>query len=331
MQQALDAAWGYQFLTYPNPAVGAAVIDVHGKLLSVAAHQESGGPHAEVLAIMEALIALGESATRFDRHDAHALHRQLVDFGGDLFRRSTLVVTLEPCHHTGQTPPCSELIRRLGFKRVVIGMLDRHAKASGGAEALKAAGIEVVFGGMAAECEALVTPFLRWQNGRFIFFKLAQTLGGAIDGGLISCETSRRWVHRVRSRVDKLVIGGNTVRIDRPILDARLVGGRPPDVMIFSRSGGFDPQIPLFSVPGRSVETIGALDALPERGLIMIEGGRGMFQAVCDTIDWTVAFIAPSYRSGLGVDADFHGKIIHQRPSGSDAMLWIGKEPTDVG
>ncbi|WP_286337735.1 bifunctional diaminohydroxyphosphoribosylaminopyrimidine deaminase/5-amino-6-(5-phosphoribosylamino)uracil reductase RibD [Hydrogenimonas cancrithermarum] len=324
MRLALAEAWNYQLLTYPNPAVGAAVVGPCGELLAVNAHREAGKAHAEVLTIRDAYIALSGD-TEFARcDDAHRLHTELPLRAKDLFRDATIYVTLEPCSHTGKTPACADLIAALGFKRVVIGAMDPNPHAAGGSKRLAEAGIEVLEGIERAACEALIEPFVKWQTGRFVFFKLAQTLNGVIDGGVISCEASRRWVHRVRTKIDTLVIGGNTVRVDRPTLDSRLVGGKAPDVTIFTKHpGSIDRKIPLFEVAGRAVAFA---PNLPDRGLIMIEGGEGTLRALRNEIDWMVLFVAPFLKDGTCYNGGKNFEMLHHRRSGDDAMMWLKRK-----
>jgi len=318
---ALNEAWKYQLLTYPNPAVGAVVTGSCGEILAVAAHREAGKPHAEVLAIRDAYVRLSGDRSLAACDDAALLHERLPQLSRNLFHDATIYVTLEPCSHTGRTPPCAALIERLGFRRVVIGSPDPNPEAAGGAKRLKAAGIEVAEGVEWEACDALLEPFVRWREGRFVFFKLAQTLNGVIDGGVISCETSRRWVHAVRSRIDTLVIGGETVRRDRPTLDSRLAGGKAPDVAIYTKHREtIDRAIPLFSVPDRRVAFT---DRLPEKGLVMVEGGAGSFEALKEEIDWMVLFVAPFVKGGMGYNGAKNFEILHQRRSGEDMMLFL--------
>ncbi len=321
MRLALEAAWEYQFLTYPNPAVGAAVVGSCGEIIAVAAHREAGGPHAEVLAIRDAYVKLSGDGSLADCDDAAKLHAWLPQKAGDMFHDKTIVVTLEPCNHHGKTPPCAALIEKLRFKRAVIGAPDPVAEHSGGAARLERAGIEVVTGVEKAACDALLEPFVKWQKGRFVFFKLAQTLNGVIDGGTISCEASRRWVHKVREKIDRLVIGGETVRRDRPKLDARLTGGSAPDRSICTRRPErLDRAIPLFGVSGRRVDFV---TELPEKGLVMVEGGAGTFAALKEAIDWTVLFVAPFVKEGMGYNAPKNFELLHQRISGRDSILFL--------
>lgn len=190
------------------------------------------------------------------------------------------------------------LIRDLGIKRVDIACKDPNPAAAGGARILTDSGIACTAGVMEEEGKALLEPFSRWQNGTFAFFKWAQRLDGTVDGGIISSYGSRTHVHDLRDKCDLLVIGGNTVRCDRPTLDARMVGGRAPDVLIYSRGGDFDPSIPLFSVSGRKVYIESTLERIRDYRLVMIEGGAGMMAACAPHCDWYLSYIAP--RSGGG-------------------------------
>jgi len=321
MRLALNEAWKYQLLTYPNPAVGAVVVGACGEVIAVAAHREAGKPHAEVLAIRDAYVKLSGDLSLAKCDDAVVLHERLPELSRNLFHDKTIFVTLEPCNHTGRTPPCASLIEKLGFGRVVIGSADPNPEAAGGAKRLKEAGIDVIEGVERKACDALLEPFIMWRNGRFVFFKLAQTLNGVIDGGIISGERSRRWVHAVREKIDVLLIGGETVRKDRPRLDSRLTGGEAPDVAIFTRHPDtIDRTIPLFSVPGRSVSFT---DRLPEKGLVMVEGGAGTFEALEEEIDWMVLFVAPFVKGGMGYNGAKNFEILHQRKSGEDIMLFL--------
>ena len=326
MRLALREAWHYQLLTYPNPAVGSLITGPNGELLAVAAHKEAGRAHAEVLAIRDAYIRMTNDDGLSDCDDAHTLHTELAKRSGDLFHDKTIYVTLEPCNHAGRTPACAGLIERLGFRRVVIGTMDPNPDATGGAERLRKRGVDVTAGVERSSCEALIEPFVKWhRTGRFVFFKLAQSLNGTIDGGTISCEASRRWVHTMRTKIDTLVIGGNTVRIDRPTLDSRLVGGRAPDVAILTRNGEkFDRSIPLFHVPDRKVLFV---ERLPSEGFNMVEGGAGTLETVKDEIDWMVLFVAPFVKGGMGYNASKNFELLHQRKSGVDSMLFLRALP----
>ncbi|BBG66441.1 diaminohydroxyphosphoribosylaminopyrimidine deaminase /5-amino-6-(5-phosphoribosylamino)uracil reductase [Hydrogenimonas sp.] len=324
MRLALEEAWRYQLLTYPNPAVGAAVVGASGALLGLNAHKEAGSAHAEVLAIRDAYSALSGDRSLDESEDAVFLHEELKKRAKNLFSDSTVYVTLEPCSHEGRTPPCATLISELGFRRAVIGTKDPNPAASGGAKLLEAAGVEVVTGVEKKRCDDLIEPFVKWRSGRFLFFKLAQTLNGVIDGGTISSEESRSWVHAVRGKIDSLLIGGNTVRTDRPILDSRLAGSKPPDVKILTGSPEtFDKDIPLFGIEGRSVDFIGREEVSSLEGLVMAEGGGGALESLKSEIDWLVLFIAPVMKAGMGYNGAQSFELLHRQSRGGDVILWL--------
>ncbi len=321
MGLALNEAWKYQGLTYPNPAVGAVVVKKE-KLLSIAAHKEAGFPHAEVLAIKEAYYKLTDDKKILNLISSKDLHEYLYKNAKNLFKDAVIYVTLEPCNHYGKTPPCSLLIKNLGFKKVVISVKDPNAQASGGIEFLKNSSIEVVTGVLKKEGEKLIEPFTRWNKENFVFFKLAQTLNGVITGGVISCQKSREFVHKIREKIDLLVIGGNSVRVDRPRLDSRLVGTKAPDVLIYSKRKDFDKNIPLFKVVGRKVFIEDSLDKIKNYKYVMIEGGEGMLNATKNIVDWYLFFISFEMKNGKNYKFDKKLKILHTKKIDKDLMVW---------
>ncbi|MDX1295952.1 MAG: dihydrofolate reductase family protein, partial [Sulfurimonadaceae bacterium] len=228
------------------------------------------------------------------------------------------------CSHHGKTPSCALLIKELGIQKIVTAHEDPNAEAAGGAELLKETGIEVETGLLRDKAHDLLLPFIKWQQDRFIFFKWAQRLDGTVDGGTISCETSRKTVHAMRDVCDLMVIGGNTVKTDRPTLDARMVNGKAPDILIYSRDTGFDQTIPLFHVEGRKVMVSDSLDAMSGYKNIMVEGGPGMFEALKEELDYCLCFVAP--KSGGTIPFAKRGEtfeILHSMMSGEDQMMWL--------
>ncbi|MCK9373101.1 MAG: bifunctional diaminohydroxyphosphoribosylaminopyrimidine deaminase/5-amino-6-(5-phosphoribosylamino)uracil reductase RibD [Sulfuricurvum sp.] len=326
MTLALNAAWEYQLLTFPNPAVGAVCIGEHGEILSVAAHKKAGGPHAEVYALRDAYTILSGDKAIIDSDDSHYIHDYLRSHHNGIFKTVSMAVTLEPCSHSGKTPSCALLIRDLGIQKLYISMKDPNPIASGGAEIVKGAGVACEFGILEDEGEKLLEPFLKWHYTPFVFFKWAQRLDGSIDKGSISSVTSREHVHALRDRCDLIVIGGNTVRIDRPTLDARLIGGNAPDVLIYSRNAEFDRSIPLFHIPDRQVFIESSLDRIEQYALVMIEGGSAMMESASSYIDWCLSYIAPKIGGGtqtLGtVQEDF--EVLHAKIT-DNIILWMKK------
>lgn len=326
MHQALDAAWAYQVLTFPNPAVGAVVSNDQGDILGVGAHQKAGTPHAEVLAIKAAYQTLTNDERIAHIEDASELHTFLKKHHNHLFHTLSLHVTLEPCHHFGRTPPCSSLIEALQFKRVVIGSYDESAQAKGGGSYLQSKGIEVHFGCHKEACDLLLTSFTcKEKNEPFVFFKLALSANGVATGGVITSLDSRVMVHRLRDRCDLLVIGGNTVRIDRPTLDARLCGGKAPDVMIFSTHDDFDTSIPLFEVPERKVSVTSDFEHVQAHHMVMVEGGQQLLDALTERIQWYLIFESPHEKEGNTIRLPSGLQKIFTQKVGEDTMSWYFK------
>jgi len=207
MRRALELAARGRGYVSPNPMVGAVVVK-DGRIIGEGYHQALGRAHAEVNAI---------------------------DDAGTQSRGADLYVTLEPCNHTGRTPPCTRKILDAGIRRVVVAMEDPNpAVAGGGNEFLKAHGLEVVCGVCRDESRLLNESFIKHTTtGRpFVILKCAATLDGQIatrsgDARWISGPASRRIVHQLRHSVDAILVGINTVRVDNPRLTTRLTSGRP--------------------------------------------------------------------------------------------------------
>lgn len=274
MSLAIKKAWKYQILTFPNPAVGALVLSKNGEILSIEAHQKAGCNHAEVNAIKSALIKLNPNLN-FPK-DEKETYEFILKNHANLLNGAKIYVTLEPCAHHGKTPPCANLIKELCFSEVIISQKDINPTAKGGAQILKNAGIKVKFGVLQNEGFLLLEPFLRCLNGNFSFFKLGMSLNGVIKGGIITNNASRLLVHKLRNVSEILAIGGNTVRVDRPILDTRLLGSnfKNPDIFIYSKQSNFDKTIPLFSVKNREVIISSDIEKLKDYKICMIEGGE---------------------------------------------------------
>ncbi len=209
MQMALDLAIKGEGFTSPNPMVGAVVVK-DAQVLGSGYHQMVGEPHAEVNAI---------------------------DAAGKLAKGATLYVTLEPCNHTGRTPPCTRKILEAGIKRVVVAMIDPNRDvAGGGAEFLERQGIRITTGVCQKQAQKLNEAFVKFVRTRrpFVIAKCAATLDGRIatrsgDSRWITGEKARQFVHRLRHAVDGILVGINTVRADNPSLTTRLPDGRGKD------------------------------------------------------------------------------------------------------
>ena len=318
MQLALDKAWEYQGLTYPNPAVGA-VVTLDGNILAIAAHQKAGTSHAEVLALLSAYEILSATQIDFDTNDAQKAHTFLLSLPKDFFTQCSIYVTLEPCSHEGKTPSCASLLQLLALRRVVIGIQDPIEGHDGGMKKLENASVGV----LEEACQALIEPFLIWQKRAFVLFKLAQTTNGRIGGGYLSCQASLTHVHQLREVCDTLLIGGNTVREDRPTLDCRFTKGKAPDVMIYTKEDNFDRDIPLFHVENRTVSIGDNLDFLSKPSFVLVEGGEGMLKALQKKIDWMLIYQTPKLSTNnLTYNTDMNLKFLHQDKKDVDLMIW---------
>lgn len=208
MTRALELAVRGQGYVEPNPMVGCVIAHA-AEIIGEGWHRRYGGPHAEV----EALALAGPRAAG-----------------------ATMYVTLEPCCHHGKTPPCTEAIVRSGIARVVVAAGDPFPAVSGsGVAALRAAGVAVELGLLHDEARRMNAPYFKLQETGlpWVIAKWAMTL----DGKLAACTRRSRWisgpesrhiVHRLRGRVDAIVVGRGTVEADDPLLTARLEGETPP-------------------------------------------------------------------------------------------------------
>jgi diaminohydroxyphosphoribosylaminopyrimidine deaminase/5-amino-6-(5-phosphoribosylamino)uracil reductase len=194
--------------TSPNPVVGAVVVK-GGKIIARGWHRRAGLAHAEAEAIKKA---------------------------GRRARGADLYVTLEPCCHHGRTPPCTASIIAAGIRRVFIGMKDPNPQVKGrGIRELKRAGMEVRTGFLEKRCRTLNEAYIKYiTTGRpFVTLKLAATLDGRIatktgESRWITGIEARRYVHRMRTRADAVMVGSGTVIKDNPRLTARLSRGKSP-------------------------------------------------------------------------------------------------------
>jgi len=322
MRHALNEAWKYQGLTFPNPAVGAVVSNENGEILGVGAHQKAGMPHAEVLALKAAYKHLTNDSRINTYENALELHAFLSQNHQELFKNLILHVTLEPCNHFGKTPPCSHLIHTLGLKRVVIGAYDQSS-AKGGGSFLSKEGCDVVYNCLQKECNELLTPFTcKEEKKPFVFFKMALSANNVATGGIITSLDSRKMVHRLRDCCDLLVIGGNTVRLDRPTLDARLCDGKAPDVLIYSRTENFDKSIPLFDVHNRHVFIDSNLEKMQTYSMVMVEGGQAMLDALQKRLKWYLIFRSPHIKEGQSVTLPEDLREVFSQRIGEDTMSW---------
>jgi len=321
MSLALKEAWKYQGLTYPNPAVGCTVVGEHGEILAVEAHHKAGEAHAEVNALKAAYFKLTDDAYILALEDSTDIHTHLLANHNNIFKNVTLYTTLEPCSHFGKTPSCARLVSDLGIKEVYIGSNDTNPIAKAGSMILNMNDCIVYSELLKDECDALLKPFNLWQKNKFVFFKWAQRLNATTDEGIISSKESRENVHAMRDVCDLLVIGGNTVRVDRPRLDARL------DILIISKQKDFDRTIPLFSVEGREVFIEDNFSKLDKYKNIMIEGSSNMYELTRGIVDYYLCYLAPTFGGKNGFkNLDDKFDILNIQKETQDIIMWMKRE-----
>ena len=326
MKLAIDEAWKYQFLTYPNPAVGCVIVK-NGKLLAIEAHKEAGMPHAEVNALKAAYLVDNPNSVLKTKNSSHEIHNFLLENHNGYFNDCEIFATLEPCNHIGKTPSCANLLKELKPKRVIIAHEDINKVASGGLHTLKSVNIDISLGCMKKEAYNLLYPFIKWSSGTFIFYKMAQTLNGCIDGS-VSSKMSQLYIHTLRDKVDLMLIGGNTVRIDKPTLDARYIAGRAPKIMIYSKNKIFDNNIPLFKIPNRQVMISDDLFKLLDYKFVMVEGVYNLMNLLKEKIDYIVLIVSPKIRNGMNalneIDIDF--EIVHENYIGEEKIIFLKRK-----
>jgi diaminohydroxyphosphoribosylaminopyrimidine deaminase / 5-amino-6-(5-phosphoribosylamino)uracil reductase len=251
-------------LTSPNPAVGAVLV-IDNRVVAKGHHREAGAPHAEI--------------------------ECLRNFGASIPPHATLYVTLEPCSTAGRTAPCTDAIIKAGLKELVIGATDLNPRHSGrGIVALRKSGVRVVDGILEAECTRLNEAFNKWiVTGRpFVIAKCGMSLDGRLtrrppEPRWITGRDARRDAQQLRTRVDAVLVGAETVRADNPRLTVRDVRRtRQPWRIVLTRSGQLPRKAHLFS-DKFAVRTLiykrkslaAVLSDLGKRGItsVLIEGG----------------------------------------------------------
>lgn len=288
MRRALDLARSPGVPRGPNPRVGCVLLGAAGTIVAEGYHRGAGGPHAEV----DALVAAGGRA-----------------------RGATAVVTLEPCNHLGRTGPCAQALIAAGIVRVVFGQHETNPVARGGAEAFRAAGVDVE-GGVLADEARTVNPTWTFavEHGRpFVTWKFAATLDGrsaAADGTSrwITSPEARADVHRLRAECDVVLVGTGTVLADDPRLTVR----GDDDTAVQRAVQPLRAVMGLRSIPARAAvldeaaETVHLATRDPERALrdlfvrdrqhVWLEGGPTLAGAFvhAGVVDRVVAYLAPA-------------------------------------
>ncbi len=311
MRQALIEARKGLGRTSPNPCVGAVVVR-DGRIVGRGYHQRAGTPHAEVHALADA---------------------------GELTVGATVYVTLEPCNHTGRTPPCTEALLRAGVRRVVVGMADPNPQVrGGGSQYLREQGVEVCEGVCEAECQAINRPFVKHSRSGlpWVILKAGLSLDGRISyspgqGGRITGEVSQGFVHRLRDRCDALLIGIGTALIDNPSLTTRLpsgLGRDPIRVLLDSRLRCL-PKARLLTQDSAAPTWIFHGPKAPEQQrLDLHQAGARLFETACDEAGRLdlAAILARLGREGLTTvlvegGANIHASLLRYRLA-DEAMLF---------
>jgi diaminohydroxyphosphoribosylaminopyrimidine deaminase/5-amino-6-(5-phosphoribosylamino)uracil reductase len=281
--------------TSPNPIVGCVIVGPDGSVVGEGYHARAGQAHAEVAALQDA---------------------------GGLAFGATAFVTLEPCRHTGRTPPCTRALIDAGVARVVFAVADPDPVAGHGADDLRAAGILVEEGLLGQEAARSNAAWLHHaRTGRpFVTWKFAATLDGRVaasDGTSrwITGEAARHDVHLLRARSDAIVVGTGTVLADDPHLDVRLPdapdSNRPLRVVVGRRAvppgaNVLDDAAPTVLLTEHDPKSV--LANLSDRGVVsvLLEGGPTLAGAFVGAglVDRVVAYLAPALlgagRAALG-------------------------------
>jgi diaminohydroxyphosphoribosylaminopyrimidine deaminase/5-amino-6-(5-phosphoribosylamino)uracil reductase len=289
MRLAVEQANRVKGSTYPNPPVGAVILDRWGAIAGVGGTEPTGGAHAEVVA----LRAAGDSAA-----------------GG------TAIVTLEPCNHHGRTPPCVDALLAAGVAAVVYAVEDPNPVAGGGADRLRAAGVAVTPG---IDSDLVARGTLReWlHKQRTGFPHVTWKFATSIDGRSAASDGSSQWItssvarldlHRRRAAADAIIAGTGTVFADDPSLTARLPDGRLADhqplrVVVGKRE--ISPEARVLSDDSRTMvirthDPHEVIRALSDRTDVLLEGGptlAGSFLRA-GVVDRILAYVAPILLGG---------------------------------
>ena len=283
--------------TRPNPAVGAVIVR-DGRIIGEGWHKQVGGDHAEVAAIKNALKKISISAVRSSPSP---------------FNGTSLYVTLEPCSKPGRVGACTDAIIAAGIKRVVYAVADPNPTNRGKAKrALAKHGISCeLFRGdkdVTAECRRLIADFRKHvlTGLPYVTVKLAMSMDGRIcdnwgDSNWISCAASRERTNEMRSRVDAIMVGAETVRKDNPSLLARIHPNKDLIRVVISKSGKLPKKAQVFT-DGKNPTLVfdDAKKALRELGKmgvmsVLCEGGLKLATSLADAglVDEWLTVMAP--------------------------------------
>ncbi len=314
MQRCLQLAQNGLGATYPNPLVGSVIVSENDEIIGEGWHLKSGQPHAEVNAVRDA---------------------EKKGYDGYAFAKATIYVNLEPCSHTGKTPPCASMIVQKGFKKVVVGTLDPHDKVAGkGVALIQKAGIEVIVGILEKECNELNKRFFTFHRKKrpYIILKWAETSDGFIAPETkneqkpiwITNPYSRQLSHRLRAQENAILVGAKTVIDDNPSLTCRDWNGENSlRVVLDSRNSitsdyqVMDDAAPTLKLELSSSDTLEILNSLYQNDIqsVIIEGGTTTIQSFIDAGLWDEAY------QFMGTDVLFHQGLQAPVLSGDYSML----------
>lgn len=349
MREAFSLALAVRGTTLPNPAVGCLVLDRTGKLLSKAATNPGGRPHAE---------------------------RQALEKAGAKARGGTLYVTLEPCvaFPGKKSPPCAAACILSGVETVVVGSRDPNPLVSGrGIHALRKAGIKVVeepLGGELPDFYAGFGHFLATKRP-LVRLKVALSSDGMVAHALghrtaITGDVSRAFVHRLRAASDAILVGGATARIDNPALTVRDAPGRSPARFVLWSSEGLPQDLALFAPGGPSTTVVGVgsrpaslapsatwlelpgrdgrpslealLVAMGDRGFhdLLVEPGPRLARSFWDLglgDEWWSLRSPEALVDGVPLGLDFESleRVSSQHLGRDEATLWRRRAPIESG
>lgn len=230
MMKCIELAQKGKGYVSPNPLVGSIIVK-EGRIIGKGYYKKFGEAHAEVNAVNDA-----------------------VSSGNDI-KGSTLYVNLEPCSHIGKTPPCADLLVKEKVHKVMIGIKDPYEKVNGkGIRKLRNAGIDVTVGVLKEECRELNKFFIKFVSEHlpYVTLKIAQSIDGKIalnnfKSQWITGDTSRKYVHQLRSEYDVVLIGKNTAKYDNPSLTVKEIHGRTPYRIVIDRDSTLPGNLKLFT------------------------------------------------------------------------------------
>ncbi len=289
MRLAIEQSNQVKGTTYPNPPVGAVIMDPEGRIVGVGGTGPAGSDHAEVLALRRA---------------------------GGLASGGIAVVTLEPCNHHGKTPPCVDALLEAKVGTVVYAVTDPNPMAAGGAARLTAAGVQVESGVLADEVAG--GPLREWLHKQrtglpHVTWKYASSVDGrsaAADGTSqwISSEASRLDLHRRRAIADAILVGTGTVLADDPALTARLPDGslaerQPLRIVVGMRE--IPPEARVLNDDSRTMvirthDPMEVIKAVSDRTDVLLEGGPTLAGAFlrAGAVNRILAYVAPILLGG---------------------------------